>query len=50
VGPTDLVGGPHDLLKTFQKTPDDLIQNKLKTWHTRQDIGGFQIDRIWQEL
>jgi hypothetical protein len=21
VGPTDLVGGPHDLLKTFQKTP-----------------------------
>jgi hypothetical protein len=20
VGPTDLVGGPHDLLKTFQKT------------------------------
>jgi hypothetical protein len=21
VGPTDLVGGPHDLLKTFQKIP-----------------------------
>jgi hypothetical protein len=21
VGPTDLVGGPHDLLKTFQKFP-----------------------------
>jgi hypothetical protein len=23
VGPTDLVGGPHDLLKTFQKIPQD---------------------------
>jgi hypothetical protein len=21
VGPTDLVGGPHDLLKTFQRIP-----------------------------
>jgi hypothetical protein len=21
VGPTDLIGGPHDLLKTFQKIP-----------------------------
>jgi hypothetical protein len=25
VGPTDLVGGPHNLLKTFRKIPDDLI-------------------------
>jgi hypothetical protein len=38
VGPTDLVGSPHDLLKTFQKNPpDDLIQHDLKTWHSRQD-------------
>jgi hypothetical protein len=41
VGPTDLVGGPHDLLKTFQKIPDNLIHHDLKTWRTRQDIGGF---------
>jgi hypothetical protein len=38
VGSTDLVGSPHDLLKTFQKIPpDDLIQHDLKTWRTRQD-------------
>jgi hypothetical protein len=38
VGPTDLVGGPHDLLKTFQKIlPDDLTQHDLRTWRTRQD-------------
>jgi hypothetical protein len=38
VGPTDLVGSPHDLLKTFQKIPpNDLIQHDLKTWRTRQD-------------
>jgi hypothetical protein len=38
VGPTDLVGSPHDLLKTFQKIPPgDLIQHDLKTWRTRQD-------------
>jgi hypothetical protein len=38
VGPTDLVGSPYDLLKTFQKIPpDDLIQHDLKTWCTRQD-------------
>jgi hypothetical protein len=38
VGPTDLVGSPHDLLKTFQKIPpDDLIHHNLKTWRTRQD-------------
>jgi hypothetical protein len=36
VGPTDLVGRSHDLLKTFQKIPpDDLIQHDLKTWRTR---------------
>jgi hypothetical protein len=50
VGPTDLVGGPHDPLKTFQKIPlDDLIRHGLKTQRTRQDLGGLrpkQIDRI----
>jgi hypothetical protein len=38
VDPTDLVGSPHDLMKTFQKIPaDDLIQHDLKTWRTTQD-------------
>jgi hypothetical protein len=38
VDPTDLVGSPHDLMKTFQKIPpDDLIQHDLKTWCTTQD-------------
>jgi hypothetical protein len=54
VGPTDLVGGPHDLLKTFQKLPpDDLIRYDLKTWRTRQDLGGLrskQTDGIWQDV
>jgi hypothetical protein len=30
VGPTDLVGGPHDLLKTFQKIPQ-MILSKTTT-------------------
>jgi hypothetical protein len=54
VGPTDLVGGPHDLLKTFQKIPpDDMIQHDLKPWRTRQDLSGFrlkQIDGLWQDV
>jgi hypothetical protein len=54
VGPINLVGDPHDLLKTFlEDPPDDLIQHDLKTWRTRQDLGGFrpkQIDRIWQAM
>jgi hypothetical protein len=32
---------------------NDLIQNDLKNWRTRQDLGGFrpkQIDRIWQDV
>jgi hypothetical protein len=38
VGPIDLVGSPHDLLKTFQKIPpDDLINHDIKTWRARQD-------------
>jgi hypothetical protein len=38
VGPSDLIGSPHDLLKTLQKIPlDDLIQHDLKTWCTRED-------------
>jgi hypothetical protein len=45
VGPTDLVGGPHDLLKTFQQIPNDLIQNDFKTWRARQDDSGFRPSR-----
>jgi hypothetical protein len=45
VGPTDQVGGPHDLLKTFQKIPNDLIQNDYKTRRSRQDIGRFRPSR-----
>jgi hypothetical protein len=45
VGPTNLVGGSHDLLKTIQKIPDDLIQNDFKTWCARQDIGRFRPSR-----
>jgi hypothetical protein len=44
VHPTDL-GGPHDLLKTFQKILDNLIRNDLKTWRTRQDNSGFRPSR-----
>jgi hypothetical protein len=40
VDPTDLVGGPHDHLKTY--SPDDLVQHNLKTWGTRQDLDGFR--------
>jgi hypothetical protein len=32
-------------------SPYDLVQHDLKTWRTRQDLGGFrpeQINRIWQ--
>jgi hypothetical protein len=54
VGPTDLIDSPYDLLKIFQKIPlDDLIQHDLKTWRTRQDLGGLrlkQIDGIWQDV
>jgi hypothetical protein len=28
-----------------EDSPDDLIQNDLKTWRTRQDIGGFRLSR-----
>jgi hypothetical protein len=38
VGPTDLVGGPHDFLKDLlEDPPDDLVYHDLKTWRTRQD-------------
>jgi hypothetical protein len=36
-----------------EDSPNDLIQNDLKTWRIRQDLGGFrpkQIDRIWQDV
>jgi hypothetical protein len=28
VGPTDLVGGPHDLMKTFQKIPQTTLSKR----------------------
>jgi hypothetical protein len=28
-----------------EDSPRDLIQNDLKTWRTRQDIGGFRLSR-----
>jgi hypothetical protein len=53
VGPSDLIGSPHDLLP--EDSPDDLIRYDLKTWRTRQrqDLGGLrltQIDGIWQDV
>jgi hypothetical protein len=46
VGPTDLVGGPHDLLKTCQKIPlDDLIRHDLKTRRTEQDLVDYDQGR-----
>jgi hypothetical protein len=36
-----------------EDSPDDLIQHDLKTWRTRQDLGGLrpkQIDGIWQDV
>jgi hypothetical protein len=54
VGPTDLIDTPYDLLKSLQKIPpEDLIQHDLKTWRTRQDLGGLrlkQIDGICQDV
>jgi hypothetical protein len=38
VGPADLVGDPHDLLKTFQEDSlNNLIRYDLNIWRTRQD-------------
>jgi hypothetical protein len=54
LGPTDLVGGPHDLLKTFQKIPQMTyfittlrpgVQDK-----TSVDFAQKQIDGIWQDV
>jgi hypothetical protein len=41
VGPTDLVDGPHDLLKTFQKNPQTTLSRRedhlvYKTRHSRR--------------
>jgi hypothetical protein len=49
VGPTDLVGSPHDLLKDLpEDSPDDQIQHDLNTWRTRQrqDLGGLCLKQI----
>jgi hypothetical protein len=53
VGPTDLVGDSHDLLKTLQKIPrrpnperpQDLAYKTRHQW-----ISTKQVDRIWQAL
>jgi hypothetical protein len=41
---------PEDLQ---EDSSNDLVQHDLKTWRTRQDLGGFrpkQIDGIWQDV
>jgi hypothetical protein len=47
VGPTDLVGGPHDLLKTFQKVPQMTLsrQEDSLAYKTRQS-GRIKAARI----
>jgi hypothetical protein len=46
VGPTDLVGSPHDLLKDLpEDSPDDLILHNLKTRRTRQDLANYDQSR-----
>jgi hypothetical protein len=46
VGPTDLVGSPHDLLKDLpEDSPDDLIRHVLKTRCTRQDLADYDQSR-----
>jgi hypothetical protein len=52
VGPTNLVGSPHDLLKTFLKIPrrPNPTRPQDLAYKTRQDLGGLrlkQIDGIW---
>jgi hypothetical protein len=36
VGPTDLVDSPHDLLKTFQKTPQTTLSRQEDSLSARQ--------------
>jgi hypothetical protein len=54
VGPIDLVGRPHDLLKTFQKISQTtwfITTSRLGVQD--KDLGGLrpkQIDRIWQDV
>jgi hypothetical protein len=36
-----------------KESPDDLIHHDLKTWRTRQDLGGSRpkkTDEIWQDV
>jgi hypothetical protein len=54
VAPNDLVGDPHDLLKTIQKIPQttySITTSRLGVLD--KDLGGFrlkQIDGIWQDV
>jgi hypothetical protein len=52
VGPTDLIGSPHDLLKTFQKIPQTTSFNTTTRLglQDKTSVDSGQIDRIWQEL
>jgi hypothetical protein len=54
VGPTDLVGGLHDLLKTFQKIPQTTsFPTTSRLGVQDKDLGGLhlkQIDGIWQDV
>jgi hypothetical protein len=54
VGPTDLVGRPHNLLKTFQKIPHMTLFNTTSRIgeqdKTLVDYDHKQIDGIWQDV
>jgi hypothetical protein len=53
VGPTDLVGGPHDLLKTFQKIPQATSSGTTTRLGVQDEtlVDSDQADRqIWQVL
>jgi hypothetical protein len=53
VGPTDLVGSPHDLLKTFQKisqTTSFGMTSRLAYKTRPRGLRPKQIDEIWQDV
>jgi hypothetical protein len=53
VGPTDLVGGPHDVLKTFQKIPQMTLSRTTTSFgvQDKTSMDSDQEDRwIWKVL
>jgi hypothetical protein len=52
VGPTDLVGGPHDLLKTFQKIPRTTLSRREDSLacKTRQSNGLRQVRKAFHDV